>query len=427
MVALALIPPWQQPDEPTHAAVVERQKNRFSLHDGSRQPGREREILSSMTRYRWWEHRAIGFPIPRDMPDNFENRVGVPSEGSARPGVYSLAAGRFLGWFPQMSVLEDLYLLRAVSAVLGLVTFWMAWLGARECLGALGSATVSGLLALHPQFAILSTAATPDVIANALGAFLWWQTAVAVKRRHLALPLISVWVAAIGAAAADRMGVPLLAVALVVSIVIVSLKVRFRPRRAGIIVPAAVLLGLLVVGFATWTLEGFGEAYQWSRVFSGTLAPVPGAMTWSSFTRFTSMLHQSWWFSLGWRPYLPPFWWTMLAAILTAAAAIGIGRRLFRDTKLDAETRTLVALAIVAIAIQACAVYWTYFRLGNGAQGRYLFPFIVPSLVLLWTGVEAWVPRSQRAYAAGALVLLFALLDAVAWSWVAIPAYYASF
>ena len=46
-------------------------------------------------------------------------------------------------------------ILRAISAVFGMLTLWIAWLGARECLGTLGGATVALLLALHPQFAIV--------------------------------------------------------------------------------------------------------------------------------------------------------------------------------------------------------------------------------------------------------------------------------
>ena len=430
MVALALIPPWQQPDEATHVARAELHRNRIALLDGSLDAAREGEILQSMARYEWWEHRSPGFETPVVIPKNFlstDRRAAVPAAAVVTPLVYSLIAGRLLSWLPRQSVVEDLYFLRTMSAAFGMLTLWVTWLGARECLGARGGVTVAALFALHPQFAIVSTAATPDVIVNLLGAFIWWQTSLAVKRTHFLLPLISLWVAAIAAAAADRMGVPLLAVALVVLVAVLALRVPFRNRRALVTVPCAALLGLILFGTAMWALEAFGETYGWGRVFSGKLAPVPGAMTWSSFIRFTWFLHQSWWFSLGWRPYLPPFWWTTLAVMLTAVASFGIGRRLFRDKELDAETRTLVALGIVAIAVQAFAVYWTYFRLGNGAQGRYLFPFIVPSLVLLWSGVEAWVPRSRRAYAAGALVLLFALLDAVAWSWVAIPAYYASF
>jgi hypothetical protein len=91
----------------------------------------------------------------------------------------------------------------------------------------------------------------------------------------------------------------------------------------------------------------------------------------------------------------------------------------------DRETRTLLWLGAAGIAIQLAAIYFVFFRVGVFAQGRYLFPFIVPSLVLLWTGIAAWIPPTRRVHAAAALVLVFVTLDAAAWSLVAVPAFYA--
>ena len=70
-LALALIPPWQQPDEPTHVARVEQQRNRIALLDGSPDPAREGEILQSMASYDWWEHRGRGWETPTIIPKDF--------------------------------------------------------------------------------------------------------------------------------------------------------------------------------------------------------------------------------------------------------------------------------------------------------------------------------------------------------------------
>ena len=87
----------------------------------------------------------------------------------------------------------------------------------------------------------------------------------------------------------------------------------------------------------------------------------------------------------------------------------------------------VIVLALVTLAAQAGAVYWMYYRLANGSQGKSLFPALVPTLVLLWVGVAAWVPDRYRAAAAVALVAVLALFDLSVWTLVAIPAYYATF
>jgi hypothetical protein len=184
---------------------------------------------------------------------------------------------------------------------------------------------------------------------------------------------------------------------------------------------------VLALVAAAWALDAFGDTYYLASVFTQNWLLVDEARSWSFVTRFSLFVHQSWWFSLGWVRYAPPSWWTAVAITLTAIAAVGTGRQLLSSGAPDARRRTLIALAVVGVTIQVAAVYWTYLRLGNGAQGKSLFPVLVPCLVLLWSGIETWVPTSRRASAAAALVLLLAALDAAAWGLVAIPAYYASF
>ena len=250
-----------------------------------------------------------------------------------------------------------------------MLTLWIAWLGARECLGTLGGATVALLLALHPQFAIVSTAAAADGLVNLFGACLWWQTAVAVRRDHSLLQLIGVWGAALAAASADRMGVPLLAFALLVSVVVIARRTESFPR------PAAVLFVGLALLAAAWAFRTSGATYDLRSAFTQDWLLVPAARNLSFFGTFTSFVHQSWWLSLGWVRYAPPSWWAMIVVTLTAIAAVGTGRQLVSRGALDAGRRILIALAVAGVALQVSAVYWTYFRFGHGAQASLSFRF----------------------------------------------------
>lgn len=330
-----------------------------------------------------------------------------------------MITGRILSRLPRTTVEDDLYWLRAFSALAGFLTLWVAWLGARECLGALGGATVVMLLALHPQFAIVSTAASPDAIVNLAGACVWWQAAVAMKRTRM-LPLAPMWAAAIVATWMDRMGVPLLAFAVCVSAVVGIARVKASPWRLALTISAVAASALAAIA---WVLTVFGT-FDIDRISAAT--PLPSLPPWDAFARTSWLIHQSWWFSPGWGRYTPPSWWILIVATLTIVAIAGTARLLIRRSA-DAPTRKLLALAVIGVALQLAAVHaGIYLRLGVGPQGRYLLPLLVPSLVLLWSGIETWVPHSRRAHAAAALVLLLALLDAAAWMLVAVPAYYDS-
>ena len=427
VLSFALIPPWQQPDEPTFVAWAEWQRNGRLDPDAAPDSGREGEIIQSMARHDWWAHRRVNGQPPDPLPEDFTvTGSGTPAATPGRPPGYPWTAARFLAVFRPLSIEGDLYLLRTMSALLGLLTLWVAWLAARESLGALGGATVAMLLALHPQFTIVSTSAASDALANLLAALAWWQVARIVRGRTVGVSVAVMWCVILAAAIVDRMAVPIIFTAGLASIV--ALWTRLGPIRAPL---AMVTLGCLLT-IAAWNapwapaiLQESLRSYHWGQLFSVSIDPA--ALTWDLFSKFTAFLHQSWWFSLGWGRYAPPSGWMGLLTMLTLVAACGIVRRLFARTVVDGSTRGIIVLALATLAAQAGAVYWMYYRFANGSQGKSLFPALVPTLLLLWVGVAAWVPERYRSTAAAALVAVLALFDLSVWTLVAIPAYYASF
>ena len=179
---------------------------------------------------------------------------------------------------------------------------------------------------------------------------------------------------------------------------------------------------LIAVAAAFFVVLVFSD--RWTGVVSNSfgpqMMPVVAAQSWDFFGRFSAVLFRTWWFALGWARYFAPSWWMVVAATLVLVAVVGVVRR-FAGT--DAPTRTWMTLATAVIGVQVLAVYWTFFRAAVGPQGRYLFPVMVPTLLLLWVGIEACTPVRYRRYAAVGLVFLFALLDSAAWLLVGLPVY----
>ena len=424
-LSLAFVPPWQQSDEPPHVAYVEVARSRLTSVRFP-DPGRQREILLSMARFGWWQHYGLQVPMPFPVrfgtderafapededraPQNFRS-IGIdPAAKNSNAAYYAIVA-TMLAPAPALSVVADLYVMRVFSAALGLLTLWLAWRGARECVGETGGATVTMLLALHPQLAIVSTTASPDMLANVCAAGFWWQAMVALRRTNFIGPLAFAWAFAIGSAVADRMAIPLLAAACVTSVVCTA---RHSGLRRGTL--SIAMVAILLLALSLWAIEAVWHTFSGALNFA--VDPVPSSERWSYFVRFTTFLFQGWWSSLGLVRHVPPAWWQVIALMLSILGALGVAHRFIWS---GSQIRLMVVLAVMVVSIQIAAVFWIFFTVEN-PHGRYLFPSLVPTLVLLWMGIEAWVPLRGRPYAAIGLVLLFALLDMTVWEFVALP------
>jgi len=380
--------------------------------------GREEEILQSMVDHGWWRH--YGVPLPETLPprfgmllqENAHDTLGMDPTSLTHPKPYYAAIAVVLALGPPLSVVGDLYVMRALSAVFAMLTLWIAWRASREYLGELAGTTIVAMLALHPRFAVAATAANSDALVNLIGVVVWWQAMRAVRGANMGWSLVAMWVAAACGAMVDRMGAPLLIAACVMSIAVGFRTEMRRSTIRGIAASLALLvasLGVLAVG------QNFRNV-RWDQVL-----PVPQAQTWEYFVSFTSGFVESWWASFGWLRYPLPSWLATVALVLTAVAIVGVVRRfLWGD---HVHTREIVGVSVAFIGVQVAALYWAYFRLAHGAEGRHLFPVLIPTLVLMWLGVAAWVPVRYRQYAAVGLVLMFAAIDSLVWALVGVPAY----
>lgn len=413
--SLILIPPWQMADEQAHVAVVEVWRSRFTASPAT-DPGRQAEIIASMVDYDWWRHYGMVAPTA-PLPDRFGRApatatVGVDPTSPGYPTLFYGAVGAALSLAPPMSVVADLYFMRILSAVLGVLTLGVAWLGTNDAVGQPKAMAIGGLLAVHPQFVIASTSAGPDAFINLAGACMWWQVVRALQRPNFIWPLVAVWIAAVSAALADRMGVALIGIAFAASFAILLRRRGFRAFDMALMAVAAAIVVVLVrvdQALRAGLLNAFGVR----------LLPVDNALSWDFFVSFHSVLFRSWWFSLGWARYLPPPWWVVCALIVSIFAASGLVRWVVGKR----DGPEAIRMAVVFLAVQSAALYWVFFRNGVGPQGRHLFPVLIPSLVLFCVGWDHCVPPSWRPRARIGLVLAVALLDTAGWLFLALPVY----
>src|SRR3982750_2156444 len=91
LVYLALIPPWQAPDEPSSFEILltMETRNRF-VSSNDAVPEIQREIVESMERNRFWDFGGYGSRLKPDQTRNFRNVWYYNSSQLKGPRIYHL-------------------------------------------------------------------------------------------------------------------------------------------------------------------------------------------------------------------------------------------------------------------------------------------------------------------------------------------------
>ena len=224
----------------------------------------------------------------------------------------------------------QLYVLRWISALLGIATLWCGWAGTRRLFGVqLADLTVL-LLSVLPQFALVSTGVSPGPLVNLCGAVLWWQTAVLFTGDRSVRTVALVWLAALVGLLTKRAGIPLGVMAAGVTVLAFvrswwtgTFKVR------GLVVASAAMFGL-AVGVVVLLPDEVERILRtlWVTVISRSMNPESASLEY--FERFTWTLLDSAWFYAGWMGYPAPISWTWLVRGLMVVSLLGLGAAAWR-------------------------------------------------------------------------------------------------
>jgi hypothetical protein len=416
LMASAIVPPWQGPDEPEHfilAALLTTGNEALS----SSRPVLERQILESMARYRWWDPYEV--PTPDPLPTLFRQIPRFTTGTYTQPVYYGLGAATLRTTRP--ADLEAAYWhLRALSVALAVIGLVCGWCGTRLLFGGTVAAGATAIAALHPQFLLAAMTVNPDALAIALGAFIWWQVARAVTGRRAGLSLLLVLVAAAALLVTKRSAVPVGAVALVTVATLMWISPGFRmTRRTVVMILAALGAGgvLLLLGWLSFAGPLADLPVYWRntlrirRPFGLTMIPEAVAYLKESIDYG--------WLRAGWMRFPAPDAWLWVARALTAAGLAG-GTVLFVRSPALRRPMSIAALFVVVQA--ATVIGWGFLALAS-PQGRYVFPVLAPATALLWMGLMTLAPPRFSPYAAPVLVATLALLDVTGLILVLVPAH----
>ena len=427
VLALVIVPPWQHPDEPQNVALIRLLKETGStrpLDDlimryrgGTRDdPATEPLIVASMVQHRWWEH--YGRPVPDPAPTTFKAAGEVVGTDFGLPGGGMFYFKSFAAAFLALGidgVLPQLYLLRVFSASCGLLTLWLAWASSRIAFGTPIAAAVSVVLALHPQFLLVSTAANPDALVNAFGAAAWYFAVRCLAGGALLANGAGLLTAAVAAGLVKRVGVPLLAGAATTLLFFSG-----RPIREHLRILAVTGAAVAAVALIAWRWA----PDEFTRVIASTSFIderwVLGDLSLTRFWRFVAGLLSSAYLSAGWLRHPSPL---PLLAVAFLATVVGLAGVCWGWKGASAPSRRAFALAAVFTGVQLIATFAVHFPIGSSAQGRYLFPAMVPFLALVVAGYSSISFTGSNDARLAVPVLIAAACDVIGWTLVIVPAY----
>jgi len=416
LIASAVVPPWQGPDEPTHFALATLVAQGTFTQQATADI--ERATLQSMSRHGWW--RFYQEPTPDPLPYAFSQVPEHLASGTLDQPAYYILAAAVLRTVGDSDIDRQYFALRLLSITLALLTLLFGWLGTRAFFGSRTATGALALVSLHPQFLLSAISVNPDVLIDLCGAFVWWQTSrlAGLQPRGRVMAIVLAGSASLVAAFSKRNGLPLALVWLVAT----TLVLRTTDRRLRLRIAVAAIVVALGCVAAAYVIGGYSESFGrlWTYWGSAVVARRSLAdLTPSTLLFFVKAAIDTAWLYAGWLRFPPPAMWAWVARTLTIVGLGGAAWLALRRKSNDVA----FLLAWTFVAVYACTLLGIAFISAAAPQGRYVFAVMFPFAALLWRGLLYSFRPVLKAYAPVAIVGIVAALDTCGFVFVLLPAY----
>jgi hypothetical protein len=438
LVYLAVIPPWQAPDEPTsfELLLTMEARNRFVGLDDTI-PKIQHEIIASMERHHFWDVGGYGGRPLTDDDRNFRTIWSCCYTQLNRPPLYHLLllpiAKPTIGW----PVERRLLLLRLMTILLSAVTVAVVARIGHELTEFHPAIRwiLPAFVSLSPQFAYMSATFNSDNLAALLGSLVFWRLLRLLREGMTARSLAELSllvVLGIGARRTTLLVVPALLCALVWQFIVTH---RGRNEESGSKFPVAVgggLAALCIVIASVPALRSPILQLIGQYVFKDNPAGTPTLLQqisaqqltiWSWLGRNTEFLNLSFWGSFGWHAvHIAPLIGHLLLALLVASwisALIWLLRSRRMPPPWGLRFACVCGFAVI-VTIPVVVIGTPPEVL---PQGRYLFPVMVPIFLLTTIGICSRLPRRYELLSVSLIVSALLALDVYSIWMVVMPAY----
>ncbi len=442
LLYLALVPPWQHYDEPTHfeyARLVALLERRPERHETDR--ATEREIADSMYRFRFWSPGVRPDFLGPQGPD-----IGVTQR--VHPPLYYALVAVPVRWLRYLSVETQLYATRSVALGLYLLIIVVAWRVSTLLLpdDYLSQVMVPLLIIVTPAFSDMMTATNNDVLVNFSITTLLLGCILLIRNGVQPVPLLLALLSLSVALLTKRTAV----VGIIPFILALFWALHRRPVRwwfYGITLAGCIIGGILI----SVRLVAFGESGSGSHTLLLRSWVVQldqhylrlsleqifvSLLNWERtrdlYPYVSRVLFASFWMRFGWgHVKIGTVWeYGMLGLVMLGGLGLllqGIRRRsqlsLWQQRCIWIFIATLLAAWFAALIrihpLPPPEATWVYVPVG-----RYIHLATLPTIWLLIWGIQGVVCRRWRTYSVWMLVLFFIFIDTTAWAYTLVTFYY---
>lgn len=391
-------PLWQAPDEPSHLGFIKYLQDNHSL-PSPLESKISTDILESARKTLRWpiELRPLSKGARVLPAEDFAYR-GLMYTAN-HPPLYYISAQFFsqIGAARTRPPLTGLaYGARIFSALLASLTVALAYKTSRLLdLAMADSATIASLVLLQPQFMFIASSINNDSLTIFLFSLLIFYALVEIRRPSKFNPLICGIILGLGLITKVTfwLALPIIWLAFLLS------QSYSWPVRAGR-ATGVTALALVISGW--WYVRNYMIFGKLWYAIGGTGLGKAHLAEFFTVSRFYQWLWQSYWGRFGWMTSPLPDFFFIALLVIVPIALIGAGLSLFSRRSALQDRRSLILLLAVSTALFLGAIWFRV--VAQTGQGRYLFPAIIPTTMLLWLGLKFWVcERWQNWLAVGLL------------------------
>jgi hypothetical protein len=430
LIYVALVPPWQAPDEPFHFLSALAINLRDSPDASARWERTQNEVTASLVQHQWWDF-VVFVPAVRtseEIRTHLPPGLDKPEMPAPRAFTYYLLAA-VLRLVEHQDVTLQLYLARLLSVVTNVGVVGVAFVVGRLLFA--DDPFGSSLLPLAVMIMPTNTCAMAGVNDGnpaelfVCVAILFIVVAAVAQPRWWVIASLAVFTAlAVLAKPTTYFVVPAFL------IVLGWYLWRSLPRwwkLTLLLVVGVVLYGLTVApGRLLFLLHAAETVVTRSQpgAFVVSLQTVP-------WQHDLLAIVGRFWADLGWSSLALSDAWAVVFVLLSGVAVIGLvrlgwrGLRRVPHSELDLPLRRVVGLFLVCLLTEMAilaggSVMWGV----STVVARYLLGLILPILGLLVIGWREMVPCRWRREGLAVMAAFFVCFDTVVLLWYVIPFYY---